>query len=143
VDMQTDFDPRLAETIGVTDKIALAAWRRRISSGTFRHEGGEHPDVSCTDCHNVTTMNTVEMKTLAVPVGSCGGAEGCHITTTTDDGGALNYEIDQRKANPSFVCTKCHVSFGQQGVPVTHVAAKPTPKPAIPERAAGIGWNQR
>jgi hypothetical protein len=26
-------------------------------------------------------------------------AEGCHITATSDDGGILNFEIDQKKEN--------------------------------------------
>ena len=124
-DLKTDFDPKLAETIGVTDKTILTAWQRRVSSGAFPHEGGEHPNISCMNCHNVPTMNTVDMKTLAVPVRSCGGAEGCHITATTGDGGALNYEIDQKKANPSFVCAKCHISFGKQAVPADHLAVIP------------------
>ena len=130
-DLKTDFEPKLAETIGVTDKTTLTAWHRRISAGAFRHEGGEHPNISCMNCHNVPTMNTVEMKTLAVPVRSCGGAEGCHITATTDDGGSLNYEIDQKKKNPGFVCVKCHISFGKEGVPENHIQAIPTPTPKM------------
>ena len=124
--LKTDFDPKLAETMGVTDKTILTAWHRRVSSGAFRHEGGEHPDISCLNCHNVPTMNTVDVKTLAVPVRSCGGAEGCHITATTDDGGILNYEIDQKKVNPGFVCAKCHIIFGKEGVPENHIKAIPT-----------------
>jgi hypothetical protein len=120
---KTDFDLKLAETIGITDKTTLTAWHRRISSGAFRHEGGEHPNISCANCHNVPTMSTVDMKTLIVPMHSCGGAEGCHVTATTDDGGILNYEIDQKKTNASFVCTKCHITFGREAVPDTHVAA--------------------
>ena len=68
-------------------------------------------------------MNTLESRTLKVAVKTCGGAEGCHITATTDDGGILNYEMDQKKSNPSFVCTKCHISFGKSAVPVTHIQA--------------------
>ncbi|MEK6336291.1 MAG: cytochrome c3 family protein [Acidobacteriota bacterium] len=120
---KTDFDPKLAETIGVTDKTVLTAWHRRISSATFRHEGGEHPNISCVTCHNVPTMNTLDMKTLVVPVRSCGGAEGCHVTATTDDGGILNYEIDHKKTDSDFVCTKCHITLGKSAVPATHVKA--------------------
>src|SRR6185436_18076379 len=47
VALKTDFDPKLAQTIGVTDKTILMTWSRRISSGAFRHEGGEHPNLSC------------------------------------------------------------------------------------------------
>lgn len=131
--LKADFDPKLAETIGVTDKFILTTWSRRISAGAFRHEGGEHPNVSCLDCHNVammnTVMNTVDLKTLAVPVRSCGGAEGCHITATTDDGGALNYEIDQKKKAAAFVCTKCHITFGRETLPEDHRLVVLTPAP--------------
>jgi Cytochrome c7 and related cytochrome c len=120
---KTDFDPQLAKTMGVTSKAILTAWPRRESSGTYRHEGGEHPNMSCLKCHNVPAMNTTDRKSLVVPVVSCGGAEGCHITATTDDGGILNYEIDQKKADASFVCTKCHISLGKEALPETHVRA--------------------
>jgi hypothetical protein len=121
--LKSDFDPNLAQTIGITDQTILAAWYRRMSSGTFRHEGGEHPNLSCMGCHDVPKLNTTDMKTQIVPTRSCGGAEGCHITATSDDGGILNYEIDQKKANPGFVCTKCHIIFGKETVPDTHVKA--------------------
>ena len=84
-----------------------------------------HPTLSCTTCHNIPTMNTAEPKTLKVAVKSCGGAEGCHITATADEGGALNFEIDQRKAKPDFQCTKCHLVFGTQPLPANHVEAIP------------------
>ena len=121
--LKTDFDPTLTQTMGLTDRTILTVWHRRISSGTFRHEGGEHPNLNCVSCHDVPKMNTTDKKTQIVPTRSCGGAEGCHITATIDDGGILNYEIDQKKANPSFVCTKCHISFGKETVPDTHVKA--------------------
>ena len=70
-------------------------------------------------------MNTLDAKSLKVPARSCGSAEGCHITATTDNGGILNYEIDQKKANVNFVCTKCHITFGREGVPVNHLEAIP------------------
>jgi cytochrome c7-like protein len=126
--LKTDFDPKLAETIGVTDKVVLTAWRRRVSAGAFRHEGGEHPNLSCVNCHNVPIMNTVDIKSLVVPVRSCGGAEGCHVTATADDGGILNYEVDQKKAKAGFVCTKCHLSYGAEPAPASHLAVIPEAK---------------
>jgi|SRR6185437_8948157 len=129
--LRTDFDPKLITNMAITDKFILARWSKRLSAGAFRHEGGEHPDLSCLSCHNVTTFNTLDSKTLKVRVRSCGGAEGCHVTPTTDDGGALNYEIDERKKNPAFACTKCHVVFGKEAVPVDHPQAIPTPKPKV------------
>jgi hypothetical protein len=128
--LKTDFDAKLAPTMGV-DAVMLARWSRRQSAGAFRHEGGMHPDLNCMDCHNVatSTYNTVDPKTMKVAVKSCGGADGCHITQTLDDGGALNFEIDSRRKNPSFVCTKCHVTFGREPLPENHAQAMPTPKP--------------
>jgi hypothetical protein len=128
--LKTDFDAKLAPAMGA-DAAMLARWSRRQSAGAFRHEGGMHPDLSCMDCHNVatSTYSTVDPKTMKVAVKSCGGADGCHITQTLDDGGALNFETDARKKNPNFVCTKCHVTFGKEPLPENHAHAIPTPKP--------------
>jgi ribosomal protein L44E len=120
-----DFDPKVAATMAITDRMILGRWQRRASSGTFPHEAGMHPTLSCTGCHNIPTMNTAEAKTLKVSVKSCGGAEGCHVTPTSDEGGALNFEIDQRKAKADFQCTKCHLIFGSQPLPASHVEAIP------------------
>ncbi len=127
---KVDFDSALAATMGA-DKFMLARWTRRASSGAFRHEGGEHPDLSCLNCHRVDSpsFSTVDPTTMKVSIKSCGGADGCHITQTTDEGGILNFEIDSRKKNPNFVCTKCHVTFGKGPVPEGHPQAIPTPKP--------------
>jgi len=128
--LKVDFDAKLAATMGA-DKFMLARWSRRISAGAFRHEGGEHPDLSCLNCHKVdsASFSTIDPKTIKVPVRSCGGADGCHITTNMDEGGALNFEIDSRKKDPNFVCTKCHVTFGKDPLPENHPQAIPTPKP--------------
>ena len=123
--LTVDFDQKLATTIGITDWWTLSAWRNRISAGAFRHE--IHPDLKCTQCHNVTGMNTTRDETKKVPVKSCGGAEGCHITATADDGGILNYELDQRNKSATFVCTKCHIAFGGRPVPASHPGAIPRP----------------
>ncbi|HEY3102985.1 MAG TPA: cytochrome c3 family protein [Pyrinomonadaceae bacterium] len=127
---KTDFDPAVAANMGA-DKFMLARWSRRTSSGAFRHEGGEHPDLSCLNCHKVdnAAFSTVDPKTMKVPARSCGGADGCHITTTTDESGILNFEIDSKKKDSNFVCTKCHVTFGRDAIPENHPQAIPTPKP--------------
>jgi len=120
---KADSDPKLVKTIGVTDITTLTIWPKRMSSGTFRHEGGEHPNLNCINCHNVATMVITDKKSLKVPVSSCGGAEGCHITATVDDGGILNYEVDEKKKSASFACTKCHLSFGNMSLPPSHLEA--------------------
>lgn len=126
--LKVDFDAKLVSTMGITDATIVTQWSRRASAGSFRHEGGEHPDLNCMGCHNIPAMNTMDAKTLKVPVRSC-GAGGCHITATSDDGGALNFEIDEKKKNPAFVCTKCHITFGKEPVPADHPQAIPTPTP--------------
>jgi hypothetical protein len=128
--LKTDFDLKLATSMGA-DALMLARWSRRQSAGAFRHEGGMHPDLNCMDCHNVatSTFSTVNPKTMKVAVKSCGGADGCHITQTLDDGGALNFEVDSRRKNPNFACSKCHVTFGKDALPENHAQAIPTPKP--------------
>src|SRR5215471_8253100 len=67
--LQADFDPKAAAQMG-PDRMMLARWSRRISAGAFRHEGGEHPDLSCLNCHNAasSTFSTVDLKSLKVPV---------------------------------------------------------------------------
>jgi Class III cytochrome C family/Cytochrome c7 and related cytochrome c len=112
-----DFDPLLTKKIGIEDWYTLTAWPSRHSAGTFRHEAH---DMSCTKCHHAEAMDTVDVRSLKVQIKSCGGEEGCHVTATTDDGGVLNYEMDQRKANEKFVCVKCHLALGAKPLPASH-----------------------
>ena len=126
--IKNDFDPGTATTMGIKDRGILSVWEKRISAGAFRHEGGSHPDLACADCHPPARMNTADVQTLKVPVRSCGGADGCHVTATLDEGGILNFEVDQKKKNPTFVCTKCHITFGKQSVPASHDNAIPKAK---------------
>ena len=122
---RADFDQKLADTIGVKDWWTLTAWRNRSSAGAFRHE--VHADMKCAQCHQPAISNEAGTK-VSVRVSSCGGAEGCHVTATADEGGILNYEIDEKKKNASFVCTKCHLVYGREAVPANHVSAIPKGK---------------
>jgi hypothetical protein len=117
---RADFDPNLAASMSVTDGTVMRRWRTRYSSGKFPHEGGGHADLSCTTCHDAAKMNTLDPKTTRVQLESCAA---CHVTATTDDGGALNFEANKRKAAPSFQCTKCHVTHGREPLPETHSKA--------------------
>jgi hypothetical protein len=119
-DSKNDLDQTLAATMKLTDKIVRDAWRRRDSSGTFRHEWFSHAELSCATCHNVSKINTLDAATKKVPVSACAT---CHATATSDDGGALNFEIDERKKNAKFECSKCHLSFGKLPIPDSHVKA--------------------
>ena len=116
----TDFDAALAVKMGATQRVMRDAWRTRTSSGTFRHEWSSHADLSCSTCHDVSKLVTNDQKTLKVPIASCNM---CHITATSDEGGVLNYEVDQRKKDPGFSCVKCHVTYGKRPIPESHIKA--------------------
>jgi hypothetical protein len=115
-----DFDPKLAASMGITDRVMLEKWSGRHTA-KFRHEWIPHATLSCTSCHNVATLNTLDKKTRT-QVKSCGGSgTGCHIESTTD--GILNLEFQKKKASPAFQCTKCHALNGKNAPPETHVSA--------------------
>jgi len=118
-----DFDPGMAASMGIKDRTLLDKWRRR-EAVKFRHEWVVHADLSCTGCHSAARIDTLSDKGPEVPVLSCGGTgSGCHITPKSDDGGVLNAEVDQKKANSAFQCTKCHAVMGRNPVPASHLQA--------------------
>ena len=115
-----DYDAKLAVTMAIPDKVTRDTWARRESAGTFPHEHFAHGDLSCSTCHNVLTMKTEVPATRRVSIAACAT---CHATPTSDDGGVLNYEMDQRKKSAVFHCAKCHVTYGKLPVPDSHVKA--------------------
>lgn len=115
-----DATPEIIKLIGLDRKVPNAIWAKRGSSATFRHEFFAHVDISCNTCHNTEALDTSTSKGRKVGIENCSG---CHITATTDDGGILNFEIDERKKDSAFSCIKCHVGFGSQAIPATHVEA--------------------
>jgi Cytochrome c7 and related cytochrome c len=118
-----DFDVKLAATMGINDWLLLRKWSQR-SAGRYRHEFDVHNELGCITCHNPAVMNTLDEKSL-VSIKSCGGSGGCHIETNTD--GILNYEIEQKRKNTGFQCTKCHIVLGKNPVPQNHLEAIPPP----------------
>jgi hypothetical protein len=119
-----DFLPQMATTMGIKDKTTLERWSARDTS-KFRHEWLPHDGLSCTSCHDVSSINTADVKSKKVKVLSCGGAEGtgCHIENSLE--GILNLEIEKKKTNPNFQCVKCHVSYGLGKIPSSHFDALP------------------
>lgn len=115
-----DFDKELWARVGLRDRIIRDAWSTRYSSGTYRHEFPSHAELDCATCHDVSAMKTLDPRSMNVAITSCNN---CHITATSDDGGILNFEIDSRKADASFRCVKCHLSFGTQPIPESHIKA--------------------
>lgn len=115
-----DFDRKDATKMIGSDKVMMDAWSKRISAGAFRHEFASHAELSCATCHDVLTIKTESASTKKVGISSCAT---CHVTATSDDGGALNYEADMRKGDAAFQCTKCHITFGKKLIPVSHTKA--------------------
>lgn len=115
-----DYDPNMAASMKIPDKVTIAAWQRRDSSGKFRHEWFSHAELGCSTCHNVTAIDTTDPATKRVRIESCAM---CHATASSDDGGALNFEVDSRKADAGFQCVMCHVIFGNLPIPKSHSAA--------------------
>jgi hypothetical protein len=106
--------------MAISDKLTLVKWSRRDTI-KFRHEWAPHSVLSCTTCHKVPTLNTLD-KSTRTQVKSCGGeGTGCHIEATTD--GVLNLEFQKKRAEPKFQCTKCHISNGKSPAPETHTNA--------------------
>jgi Class III cytochrome C family len=121
-----DYDPPLAASMGIKDKTNLEKWGTRHTA-KFRHEWLPHAGLSCTSCHAVATLNTLDRDTR-VQVKSCGGGgTGCHIEATTE--GVLNFEVERKKADPGFECTKCHTNNGKKQAPVSHINAVTNGKP--------------
>ncbi len=114
-----DILPNAREMTG-DSKMLFDLWARRHSTGVFRHEHFAHVELSCSTCHNVAAMNTADPASTKVQIASCAT---CHATATSDDGGALNYEADMKKANAAFQCVKCHVVFGKSPIPESHLKA--------------------
>ena len=117
---KADFDLTLFRRMAIKDRIVFNSWRERNSSGKFQHGFASHAEIDCATCHNATAIRTLEPLTEKVAVTSCAP---CHITATSDEGGILNFEIDSRKKNPKFECSKCHITLGKSPVPESHVKA--------------------
>ena len=115
-----DFGASAARRMRVRDKNTLIALRKRNSSATFRHEWFSHSEMDCVTCHKPELIKTEDAIAKRVAVSSCSG---CHITATADDGGILNYEIDERKKDPKFQCVKCHIDYGRMKIPESHSKA--------------------
>ena len=115
-----DFDAKISASMSIKDKLTLDRWSRR-DTVKFRHEWIPHASLSCTSCHNIATLNTLDPKTRT-QVKSCGGeGTGCHIEATAD--GVLNLELQKKKTDSGFQCTKCHLRNGKDPAPQTHIDA--------------------
>jgi hypothetical protein len=98
-----------------------ADWPGRISL-KFTHEREQHV-AECTVCHiNITRASTLRGLKADVPITSC---KECHLRSTDPDTVTIQKEMEQRAANQSFVCAKCHTSdVGRRSAPPSHTALK-------------------
>ncbi|HUF05672.1 MAG TPA: cytochrome c3 family protein [Aridibacter sp.] len=118
--LKVDFEQAQAKRMAIEDKLLVASWRRRDSSATFRHEWFSHAEMDCTTCHALGEIRTADWSSNSVKISTCSN---CHITATSDDGGILNYEIDQRQKEPKFQCVKCHFGYSGSPIPASHPEA--------------------
>lgn len=123
-----DADPKVGGAMGLRGAAILETWlRRRVA--TFRHEETKHENVGCTACHiNISANSSLDARTLNVPLLTCGGGgTGCHIKATIPKK-ILNIEVEKRRADPAFRCVKCHLNYGADALPKSHLDAVPTPQ---------------
>ncbi|MGB8508812.1 MAG: hypothetical protein WCD76_10425 [Pyrinomonadaceae bacterium] len=120
---RTDVDASAASKMNLNDRAILQAWLRR-SVATFRHEETKHENVGCTACHiNITGNGNLDARTLNVPLPACGGGgTGCHIKATIPKK-ILNIEVEKKRADTSFQCVKCHLNYGREAIPKSHLDA--------------------
>lgn len=116
-----DADPQLAARAGLTDPFVVRKLLRR-ESATFAHEEESHRAIDCASCHTrIPALSTLDDSTLKVPVLSCGGGSGCHISARPRK--ILNEEVDRKLADANFLCVKCHVNLGREKPPRSHLDA--------------------
>jgi hypothetical protein len=112
---------------GIADREVLEHWARR-KTATFRHEEGSHSEVGCTTCHvNITAVNKLDADTLDVPIQTCAA---CHGAARAPRNIILR-EVEQRKKpdGASYQCIKCHLNYGKEPTPKSHLDLFPPPKP--------------
>jgi hypothetical protein len=116
-----DADAQFAARAGFTDPYAVRKLLRR-ESVTFPHDEENHRSIDCATCHTrIPAISTLDEKTLKVPILSCGGGSGCHISARPKK--ILNDEVDKKLADANFQCAKCHVNLGREKPPKSHLDA--------------------
>jgi hypothetical protein len=116
-----DADAQLAARAGFTDPHIVMKLLRR-ESVTFAHEEESHRAIDCATCHTrIPALSTLDETTLKVPILSCGGGSGCHISARPKK--ILNEEVDKKLADANFQCAKCHVNLGREKPPRSHLDA--------------------
>jgi hypothetical protein len=116
-----DADPQLAARAGFTDPFVVRKLLRR-ESVTFAHDEENHRAIDCASCHTrIPAISTLDDSTLKVPILSCGGGSGCHISARPKK--ILNEEVDKKLADANFQCAKCHVNLGREKPPKSHLDA--------------------
>ena len=114
---------------GISDRDVLANWAQR-KTATFRHQDDNHGKLGCTSCHvNITAVNKLDANTLEVPIQTCSSSS-CHGARTGIKG-VIFQEIEKRKKpeGANSECVKCHLVYGKEPTPKSHLDLFPAPKP--------------
>jgi hypothetical protein len=108
-------------SLSTTDRPNLFAPIR--ISFKFTHSREQH-EGECTVCHiNITREKSVVGLKPDVPITSCADAS-CHGASLKPDKVTIETELEKRKPDPGFVCSKCHTSDkGKLAMPSSHSAA--------------------
>jgi len=117
-----DADAQFAARAGLTDPFLVRKLLRR-DSATFSHGNESHAVIDCASCHTrIPALSTLDETTLKVPILSCGGGSGCHISAKPRK--ILNEEMDKRREDPAFRCARCHFNLAAAPkVPDSHKSA--------------------
>ena len=117
-----DADEQFAARAGLTDPFIVRKLLRR-DSATFSHGNESHAVIDCASCHTrIPALSTLDETTLKVPILSCGGGSGCHISAKPRK--ILNEEMDRRRDDSAFRCARCHFNLaGALKVPDSHKSA--------------------
>lgn len=105
----------------------LESWKLRRAA-RFRHEISSHASQDCATCHVRITASDATDDMLYVPIQTCASSSSrCHGSTRVPYN-IINRELEKKKADPSFDCTKCHINLGREAPPPSHTELFPPKK---------------
>lgn len=106
----------------------LESWKLRRAA-RFRHEISSHSSQDCATCHvRITASDATADDMLYVPIQTCASSTSrCHGSTRVPYN-IINRELEKRKTEPSFDCTKCHINLGREAAPASHTDLFPPKK---------------
>lgn len=105
----------------------LESWKLRRAA-RFRHEVSSHSTQDCATCHVGITASNGAGDVLYVPIQTCASSTSrCHGSTRVPYN-IISRELEKKRADAGFDCTKCHVNLGREGPPASHTGLFPPKK---------------